>query len=147
MRRVRALLGAGADTPWVHARKVTATGIGLGHLALAGLAGTGHLTPSAPSSFPVLAAVTENPAWLFVHAACAAVIAWSLLRNRGQVTAMSMSAGWMGAWGALTLLAGLSAVDRISLAGPVLGLAFAVTSYSVAMAWAVAPHLREAVAR
>jgi hypothetical protein len=131
------------NTPRVHARKVSATFIMCGHLGLFALAATGRLLTIVPSGFPLLALVAGNCIWLLLHLVCALMIAASLVCNRWQVGAMSMSAGGMGSWGFLTLLGGLTATSPVSLAGPVLAIAFAATAYSIAMAWAVAPHKSE----
>lgn len=122
------------------ARKVSATFIGLGHVGLGILAATHHLTYANPSRYPLLVQADADHIWVVIQFSVAAFIAVSLARNRWHITAMSMSAGWMGAFGFLNLLSGLTATGPVALVGPVLALTLSGTAYSIAMSWAVAPH-------
>lgn len=115
------------------------TFIMLGHIGLGMLALTHHLTFANPSRYQLLVLVDADSSWVIVHFGVALVIMVSLLQSRWYVTAMSMSAGWMGAFGFLSLLTGLTSMGPVGLAGPILALALSGTAYAVAMSWAVAP--------
>ncbi len=124
----------------VHARRISAACIMAGHLGIVVLALVDRLVFVVPSSYPLLVMVSINPIWVFIHASCAAAIALSLIRNRWHVQVLSMSSGWMGVWGLLNLIGGMTTpASTVSLAGPVLAIVLAGTAYSMAMAWAVAP--------
>lgn len=133
-------LGFTGNTSRALARKMSATFISLGHVGLGVLAATHHLAYANPSRYPFLTLVNADHVWIVVHFGVAAFIAFSLVRNQWHITAMSMSAGWMGAFGFLSLLSGATSVGPVGLAGPVLALALSGTAYSIAMSWAVAPH-------
>lgn len=141
--RLLGLLGFTGNPPRVLARKMSATFIGLGHVGLGLIAWTHHLVYANPSRYPLLTQADSDHAWVVIHFGVAAFIAASLLRDRWHVTAMSMSAGWMGAFGYLNFLSGLTATGPVSLVGPVLALTLSGTAYSIAMSWAVAPHQSE----
>jgi len=128
------------NTARAHARRFSAGCIALGHVGIVVLALTGRLVFIVPSGYRFLALISDNPIWVLVHCICAVVLVTSLVRDRGQISALSFSASIMGAWGFLNVLAGLTSPSPVSLAGPVLGMVLGATAWSVAMGWAVAPH-------
>lgn len=128
------------DAARAHARRLCAACIALGHVGIVALGLTHRLAFGDPSGYRFLAVIGDNPTWILVHAACAIVLMTSIARDKGHVTALSFSSGWMGVWGFLTLLGGLTSPSPVSLAGPVLAIVLAATAYSGAMAWAVAPR-------
>lgn len=117
------------------ARRWAAVAIGMGHTGLFILAATDTLTYTVPTTFHFLALLADSHAWLFIHATIAILIAVALIRKRGEIQAMSLSAGFMGAWGVFTFLVGLTTIHPVSLAAPVLGLTLAGVAYAVAGSW------------
>ena len=137
------LLGFTGNIPRILTRKIAMTFIGLGHVGLGVLALTHHLTYANPSRYELLASADADHLWIVIQFGVAAFIVVSLLKNRWFITAMSMSAGFMGAFGFLNGLSGLTATGGVSLVGPVLALALSGTAYAVAMSWAVAPRQQD----
>lgn len=129
----------GSDAMRVHARKVIGACLAAGHVSLFSLAVTNRLLFSVPIEFKFLQLAASNQIWLLIHLLCAVVITISLVANRFQVQAMSMSSGALGAWGFIMLLGGMITATHVSLAGPVLALVLAAVAYSVAMSWAITP--------
>lgn len=123
------------------ARKMSMTFIGLGHIGLGVLSWTHHLAYANLSRYPILAGADADHIWVFINFGVAAFIVASLVRKRWYITAMSMSAGCLGAFGFLNLLSGITATGPVALVGPVLALALSGTAYSIAMSWAVSPHV------
>lgn len=122
-----------ANAARIHARSVSAAFVGSGHVALFVLALTHHLAFTAPSEFQLLVMLGTDNLWLVVHLVCAVVIAIALVRPRFLTQALSLSAGWMGAWGFFALLTALTAIRPVSFAGPLLAIVLAGVAYNAAM--------------
>lgn len=118
------------------ARTVASMAVGCGHLGLFVLAATNTLAYTVPTGYRFLASLADSHVWLIIHLTIAAMIGVSLVLNRWQIRAMSVSAGFMGAWGIFTLSVGLTAVRPVSLASPILALTLAGVAYGVAGSWA-----------
>jgi uncharacterized membrane protein YesL len=100
------------------------------------------LSISVPSQYDFLIYLVNNSIWLVIHLLCAVIVGLSLAYNRWHVVAMSISSGFMGAWGLFSLLAALTAVSPVSLAGPVLAIVLSVVAHAMAVSWATVPKRR-----